>query len=107
MKIDSEFMSNGENLYFNDKEKFKYEELYCLWGTVFQFLLPRLREFRKTVPDYPYKLGSNENWKIVLDEIIWFVETTLINGHYIPYKKKERYLEAEKLFKEYFFHLWY
>lgn len=90
--------------YFNDPSKFRGEELYSLWSTCFEFLLPRLKKFRDWVGDYPHELGSNEKWKEVLGEMIWFVESKLENGHLTG--EEERYNKAKKLFFKYFFHLW-
>ncbi len=92
--------------YFNDSSKFRGEELYSLWKTCFEFLLPRLKKFRDWVGDYPFELGSNKKWKEVLTEMIWFVETSLENNNDAPKGEEERYKKAEKLFFKYFFHLW-
>ena len=95
-----------ETHYFNDPSKFRGEELYSLWETCFEFLLPRLKEFRDWVGDYPHELGSNEKWKEVLGEMIWYVETTIKNHKFAPKGEEERYKNAEELFHKYFFHLW-
>ena len=92
--------------YFNNPKRFRGEELFSLWYTCFEFLLPRLKEFRDWVGDYPYELGSNEKWKKVLGEMIWYVEQTMKNNKFPPKGEEERYEEAKKLFHNYFFHLW-
>jgi len=94
--------------YFNDPKKFRGEELFSLWETCFVFLLPRLKKFRDWVGDYPFELQSNEKWKEVLGEMIWYVETTIQNNNFPPKDPKEakRYRKAERLFVKYFFHLW-
>ena len=92
--------------YYNDEDKFDCEELYSLWYTCFKFLLPRLKAFREWCGDFPSSLESNEQWKEVLDEMIWFVETALRNSNFAPSGEEERYKKARVLFNKYFFHLW-
>lgn len=92
--------------YYNDEDKFDCEELYSLWHTCFKFLLPRLKAFKEWCGDYPSSLESNEQWKEVLDEMIWFVETSLRNTGFAPIGEEERYKKAKVLFHKHFFNLW-
>ncbi len=92
--------------YYNDEDKFDCEELYSLWQTCFRFLLPRLKAFKEWCGDFPPSLENNEQWKEVLDEMIWFVETAIRNNNFPPKGEEERYQKAKVLFHKYFFHLW-
>ena len=94
--------------YFNDPDKLEIEELLYLWKTCFEFLLPRLKKCRHLIggDNYPHELGSIQKWKEVINEMIWYVETTIENNNVEPKEEKERYRLAKELFFKYFFHLW-
>ena len=50
------------------------KELVSLDTTLSTLMLPYLKAFKASVQGYPNKLESEENWRAVLDEIVWALD---------------------------------
>lgn len=94
-----------DTLPLENKVKIKDEEIWCLYLTVINFMLPRLIKFREYHKDFPAG-SSEEKWNEILDEIIWMSEEIVKNEGTCGIEDVERFKEAYKLFCEYFLDLW-
>ena len=74
---------------------FNPEECWSLDYTIAEFILPRLKYFRKVTCGYPGCLNSMDEWYEILD------------NHEERYKRDERVENGLMLFAEYFGGLWY
>ena len=83
------------------------EDIYSLDITIVEFLLPRLKEFKKTTKfSYPAHL-TPEEWSTIIDKFILFFEKYLKNYTFMSIEKDESITEFCTLFRKYFSHLWY
>ena len=87
------------------KHGFFPDDLWGLNSTIIKFTLPRLKEFRRNVHDYPCDLNNTAEWQAVLDEIIWAFE----NYDELPADKEvwARFDKAMDFWGKYFCDLWY
>lgn len=94
-----------------NKRSFSNTELWNLDFTIAAFVLPRLKEFRDNLMSYPSIFKNIEEWRAVLDKIIYSFEYTCFDlefeGTEIEQKENyKRYEDGLKLFGEYFSGLW-
>ena len=91
-------------------------DTWCLTTTTFEFMLPRLKVYRKKVEGFPQvpayyeEKYPNESFEVYLshlDELIWFTEYYIEEGGWPNSHDKERFSKAQELFKELFFTLWW
>lgn len=103
-------------------------EIWNLDDTIIDFVLPRLKVFRKQTNGYPPNLGSFEEWEDILDKIIWAFEYYNQDSTYFDLKEKygdektetgrfryleeyealeERAEEGFELFGKYFRNFWW
>ena len=102
-----------------------FDELWNLDGTILQFIIPRLKEYRKLLHGYPGNYDTFEHWQHDLDEMIWAMEwynsedlkeewkldekgnyITDDNKNLIPTEEHQRAKNGWKLFCDNFFGLW-
>lgn len=96
--------------YFNDPKQFREEELFNLYHTILEFILPRLKRFKEVSCCYPANLDSYEEWAKIIDSMIYFIERSLENGYFYydaGKKGKRKFVKGRKNLYKYFFHLWY
>lgn len=81
-------------------------ETWSLYSTTAKFMLPRLKRFKELNCSYPVNL-TPEEWDLILDELIWYLE--LLSTYDEPNNEAEsiRYNKAKELFAQYFEHLWW
>ena len=99
--------------YRKQYQKFGFDatETWNLDSTIAQFIVPRLKYFRKNLVGYPGDL-TEKKWYKILDKMIFSFEVTLNNYDYFDctkYKSKKRYKKVQKgfaLFGKYFMNLW-
>ena len=95
-------------------------EIWNLDDTIVEYVLPKLKLFRKQTICYPPNLESFEEWENILDEIIWAFEFHKSDAPFDELKEKygdnwrdeyrklnERYRNGLKLFGEYLGCLWW
>lgn len=90
---------------------FKDSEVWDLDIVLAQYILPRLKRFKKVnVNSHPGTLSSLEEWHEIIDKMIWSFER-IVNDDwaYETNRRKEqvpRYEEGMQLFAKYFLDLW-
>ena len=95
---------------------FSQDETWCLYTTLAQFILPRLKYFRDVKANYPAGL-TQEEWTEILDKMIFAFEWALIEDEMTEEYRKmsdkekdkawERYKEGMTLFSKWFMGLWW
>jgi hypothetical protein len=90
---------------------FKDNEIWDLDITLANYILPRLKRFKKVnVNSYPPDLSGIEEWHKIIDKMIWSFERIVNDDWSYEYKRvkeqKEQYDTGMKLFAEYFLDLW-
>src|SRR5574343_104314 len=85
---------------FKKKHGFSPDECWNLDSTLANFLLPRLKYFRKKTFGFPSSLKTIEKWKATLDDMIWTFEE-ISKGCEMSYKFKKKYKTVEEALKEY------
>lgn len=96
------------------KYGFSNAETWSLYNVVAEFILPRLKLFRKVSIAYPMGLSMNK-WRKILDKMIfafeWADQYDKIEHLDMPEKESkanwEKYEEGLTLFKEHFMDLWW
>jgi len=90
---------------FRKEYDFEYLDIFGLYHTISEFLVPRLEAFKNNSYSYPIGL-TPKKWKIVLNKIIFSFKA--INRDDISYeiKHKEKISEGINLFAEHFLNLW-
>lgn len=101
------------------------KEIWNLDNTISEWIIPRLKEFKKITQGYPGDLESFEQWQGMLDEIIFGFEWPTIetdwyvkNVYSLPEEEKnekmkefkdlmKRAEEGRILFAKYFCGLWW
>ena len=86
---------------------FDDSEIFSLDYTILEFLLPRLKRYRKIQGGHPGCLNSSEEWEEILDKIIFFVEYFLEHEGFGTEELEEKSKEGRELFFEYFHALWF
>lgn len=86
-------------------EGFDDSEIWNLDITVSKFLLPRLKKFKKTTISYPSKLNSIEEWRGILDKIIFSLESNITES-YVENGSYKEVQEGFNLLGKYFMNLW-
>lgn len=92
---------------------FDDRELWNLDHTIANFVLPRLKEFKRCSCGRPNQL-TNKEWKAILSKMIWSFESKVNDEQFAPneltneqkdlwYKRKN---EGFKLFGKWFNDLW-
>ena len=87
------------------KNGFDDTELWNLDGTIMEFLIPRLKRFRKILHGYPSQL-TEEKWDKVLKQMIKGFEEYQKDDMLDKTRDQKKIDKAFKLFTEYFVHLW-
>lgn len=92
------------------------DEMWSLDSVISEFILPRLKEFKRCHGGYPWGL-TIKKWNDILDKMIfafeWNLKETNMSDGYMEMSDKEKdnawkkYEEGTKLFIEYFRGLWY
>lgn len=81
------------------------KEIWNLDNTIVEWLVPRLKEFKKITQGYPGNLESFEQWQQMLDEMIfgfewksneWYAENVFNKSEI---EKEIKMIEFEKLIK--------
>lgn len=91
------------------KYGFSPHECWNLDCTIAQFVLPRLKHFRRHIVSIPNELSLDE-WKEILDKMIYAMEYS--GGHYkikniaTFYEYDQKCQEGFELFGKYFTALW-
>ena len=86
------------------------KELVSLDTTLSTLMLPYLKAFKASAQGYPSKLESEENWRAVLDEIVWALDAKA-SGEYWAWNKNqmanfERHQKGMELLGKHFSDLW-
>lgn len=99
------------------KEKILYgystDEMWCLDIIFAEYILPRLKYFRKNSCGYPAKFSSKKEWEEILDKMIFAFELTIKNKDLYEIIQDsdtetiKKGSEGLKLFGEYFWNLWW
>lgn len=88
------------------KRGFDETELWNLYRTIAKFIIPRLKEFKKTCRSYPPSLNKTE-WNKKLDDYIWALSWDGEAEDFTKLRKlSEKQNEIMADFVKYFFHLW-
>lgn len=83
------------------------KELVSLDITIANFVLPRLIEFRKTTKSIPPQFDTLQEWRTVLDDMIYGIEYASNDANwYNPFFDSDRVHRGLRLFGEYFLCLW-
>ena len=93
----------------NKKRGFSNEDLWNLDTTLFEFLLPRLKEFRKRTFGYPSQF-TYEEWIKLLDDACNAIESYLGEDYLLRdngEEDAERDANAIHRLFDNVFHLWY
>jgi len=88
-----------------EKDGFCDPECWNLDQTLSEFLLPRLRRFKKITHGYPPEL-SEEEWHEILDKIITSLEWNLEQFEETAGNPPKTYQEGFDLLGKWFTHLW-
>ena len=105
-----------EELWAKQREERGFDdgELWNLDYTIAEFVLPRLKEFKRINPCCPYGLKERE-WNSILHKMIWSFQQKYDDIEFAPKELTEaqkklwykRYSEGFKLFGKYFGQLWF
>jgi hypothetical protein len=106
---------NRYKKYKNQLKKYSFcdSETWNLDTTIVEFILPRLKRFRKICPCYPGCFSTIKEWHTILDKIILAFEWYLKEGDLTDITETERknnwknYEEGMKLFLNHFSGLWW
>lgn len=102
----SSLMSNDERLEEFRKQRiergFDDTELWDLNITIIKFILPRLKAFKECTSNYPRNLNSKEEWDIIIQSMIDYMQAIIDNNDEL----EEKYTEGWDNFHKYFFSLW-
>lgn len=93
---------------------FSNAETWGLYSVIAEFILPRLKDFKKTTMSYPMGI-SEEEWNNILEKMIFAFEWTLTceNGNNLNLSEEEskinwdRHKEGIDLFSKWFMDLWW
>ena len=86
------------------------ESLWNLDITIAKFILPRLKAFKEKAKGYPAKLSGIEQWREILDKMIFaFDKVVSTFDRPEPYSEEEhdKIDEGLKLFAKYYHDLWW
>ena len=91
---------------------FNPKETWNLDFTISQFILPRLKYFRKTTKAYPSYFKTPERWDKELDKMIAAFEILASEDDYFPtgctYEEKQKIIDTGlKSFYKYYQKLWW
>ena len=94
---------------------FSDTETWSLYSVLAEFLLPRLKRFKKVTNGYPSNLANEHKWDEILDKIIfaleWSRDENEVRYDKLTVKQRksnwDKYTEGMKLFAEYFRDLWW
>lgn len=108
---------SSKKRYSKERKKYGFDdtEIWCLYGTISKFMLPRLKRLREIYSyDESLELDPTDitmvlqkEWVDDLDQIINFFEL-IANEEFTPITEEEVELfnKSFDLFKKRFFHLW-
>jgi hypothetical protein len=90
---------------------FKDNEVWSLDITLANYILPRLKRFKKVnVNSYPASLSSIEEWHEIIDKMIWSFERVVNDDWSYEINRvqdqKQQYELGMSLFGIYFLDLW-
>lgn len=89
---------------------FSDDETFSLDTTISEFILPRLKRFRETEFSYPPDLENNEEWRNILDDMIFAFEcnSNKFDLDYQYFKQNNSRIDRGlQLFAKYYFDLWF
>jgi len=89
---------------FRKNNSFEFLDIYGLSYTIAEFLIPRLKAFKKHTFSYPANLKSMKEWHNIINKIIKAFEIYAKDG--IIINDQDKIEEGLKLFQEYFRDLW-
>jgi hypothetical protein len=106
--------------YFSNKTKkelkrqrirrgFDDTELWSLYTTIGRFILPRLKAFREGLCGHPAVLKSEDQWREILDKMIFSFDYVVREDEEFEVREDEYYNRVQEgldLFSKYFFNLW-
>lgn len=89
----------------------KYVPVNDTWGldiTIAEFVLPRLKLFRKVVDCFPCDLNTIEEWYDILDKMIESFRMISISPSYKTFEERKEVIEEGlDLFRKYYHDLWW
>lgn len=93
---------------YKERKGFSPDELWDLAHATAWFMLPRLKEFRKVTCGYPCELKSMDEWREIIDKMIFAFEWYLDDDNW--YKEGEEHdkaMDGFDLFGKWLLALWY
>lgn len=101
-KRESKFSNHRIERGFDDSET------WSLRDSIADFIVPRLEVFINLTAGYPIEFNSLDEWKIVLNKILWSFKSTKSmdtgEDELYPWDKFE---EGMNLFNKYYINLWW
>lgn len=98
-----------EYLKFKKKHGFSPDEAWNLDVTIAKFIFPRLKCLKKQVDSYPKEVLSLNEWKLIIDKMIFAFKRIAKEKHIIGRNSaldNKKIEEGLYLFRKYYFNLW-